>query len=251
MASWPSATRVVLGVPAIEHVDGKIVLTPEIVNVSGVPMRNLQCTDIALGSARRLSPPHGYPVVLGTLNRGSVGQVGARFAAAGLIIGAQYLLTLRGSYVLDGVAQTLALTRYVQIPPPSRRPPAALLRARVASSTSTDFWNYQLLNDESGGSPQHIATFSLSLAAPITVTGIPLGWTVETDSLSYVLWTAAEYAPPYPHQVAPGHALAGFQLMSPRTRSEAAAGMLAAWDHAADTAGLVTGDYALVPYRYA
>lgn len=57
MASWPSATRVVLGVPAIEHVDGKIMLTPEIVNVSGVPMRNLQCTDIALGSARRLSPP--------------------------------------------------------------------------------------------------------------------------------------------------------------------------------------------------
>ncbi|CAN7467130.1 hypothetical protein LJR289_003089 [Pseudoduganella sp. LjRoot289] len=250
MAIWPSATQVVLGLPVIEHVGGKLIVTPEIINAGGSAISHLMCHDITLGCARRLAPPHGYPVVLGEVERSGVARLTAAFAAAGMLPGAQYLLTLRGSYTLDHISFPLGLTRYVQVPPPSpatARPP---LRARVASAVCTDFWNYELVNEEAAGSALHIVRFTLRLAAPITVTGIPMGWTMETDSNSYVLWSALQQDRPAPGQIAPGRSLSGFQLMSPHTRSEAAPSAITAWDHGNGRPGPNVEDYAVVPYRY-
>lgn len=250
MAIWPSAMQVVLGLPVIEHTDGKLIVTPEIINAGGTAISHLMCHDITLGCARRLSPPHGYPVVQGEVGRSGVARLSAIFAATGMLPGAQYLLTLRGSYTVDNISFPLALTRYVQVPPPS--PPAARpqLRARVASAVCTDFWNYELVNDEPAGSALHIVNFALRLAAPITVTGIPMGWTMETDSISYVLWSALQQDRPTAGQIAPGRSLSGFQLMSPHTRSEAMPSVLAAWDHEHGRPGPSVEDYAVVPYRY-
>ena len=250
MAIWPSAMQVVLGLPVIENVGGKLVVTPEIINAGGTAISHLMCHDITLGCARRLSPPHGYPVVLGEIARSGVARLKVGFAATGMLPGAQYLLTLRGSYTVDHISFPLALTRYVQVPLPAPQAPQPLLRARVASAVCTDFWNYELVNDEAADSGLHIVHFALRLAAPITVTGIPMGWSMETDSISYVLWSALQQDRPTPGQVAPGRSLSGFQLMSPHTRSEAVPSVMAAWDHAAGGAGPSVEDYAVVPYRY-
>ncbi|WP_377704013.1 hypothetical protein [Pseudoduganella sp. UC29_71] len=250
MAIWPSAMQVVLGLPVIENVSGKLIVTPEIINAGGAPIRRLMCHDITLGCARRLGPPHGYPVVLGDVERSGVARVTAVFPGIGLLPGAQYLLTVRGSYIVDEISFPLALTRYVQVPAPSSSAEQRLLRARVASAVCTDFWNYELVNEEEAGSGLDIASFTLSLAAPITVTGIPLGWTMETDSVSFVRWSVLPQDQGTSGRIGPGRSLSGFQLMSPHTRSEATLSTLGAWDHVTGRAGPAVQDYAVVPYRY-
>ncbi|WP_157201149.1 hypothetical protein [Massilia sp. Root351] len=253
MAIWPSAMQVVLGLPVIESVSDKLIVTPEIINAGGSAIRHLMCHDITLGCARRLGPPHGYPVVLGDIERSGVARMTAVFSGLGMLPGAQYLLTVRGSYIVDDISFPLALTRYVQVPAPAGastpyQPPQ--LRARVASAVCTDFWNYELINEEVAGSGLDIVGFALSLAAPITVTGIPLGWTMETDAVSFVRWSVLPQEQGLAGRIGPGRSLSGFQLMSPHTRSEATLSTLEAWDHAANRAGPAVLDYAVVPYRY-
>lgn len=253
MAIWPSAMQVVLGLPVIESVSGKLIVTPEIINAGGSAIRRVMCHDITLGCARRLGPPHGYPVVLGDVDRSGVARMTAVFSGTGMLPGAQYLLTLRGSYLVDDISFPLALTRYVQVPAAAvaHQPPRPqLLRARVASAVCTDFWNYELVNEEDAGSGLDIVGFTLSLAAPITVTGIPLGWTMETDSVSFVRWSVLQQDQGVPGRIGPGRSQSGFQLMSPHTRSEATLSTLDAWNHAANRAGPALLDYAVVPYRY-
>ncbi|KQV79674.1 hypothetical protein ASD15_16640 [Massilia sp. Root351] len=245
--------QVVLGLPVIESVSDKLIVTPEIINAGGSAIRHLMCHDITLGCARRLGPPHGYPVVLGDIERSGVARMTAVFSGLGMLPGAQYLLTVRGSYIVDDISFPLALTRYVQVPAPAGastpyQPPQ--LRARVASAVCTDFWNYELINEEVAGSGLDIVGFALSLAAPITVTGIPLGWTMETDAVSFVRWSVLPQEQGLAGRIGPGRSLSGFQLMSPHTRSEATLSTLEAWDHAANRAGPAVLDYAVVPYRY-
>jgi hypothetical protein len=253
MAIWPSAMQVVLGLPVIDSVSGKLIVTPEIINAGGSAIRHVMCHDLTLGCARRLGPPHGYPVVLGDLERSGVARMTAVFSSLGMVAGAQYLLTLRGSYIVDDISFPLALTRYVQVPPAPgasapNQPPQ--LRARVASSVCTDFWNYELINEEEAGSGLDLVGFALSLAAPITVTGIPLGWTMETDAVSFVRWSVLPQEQGALGRIGPGRSLSGFQLMSPHTRSEATLSTLEAWDHVASRTGPAILDYAVVPYRY-
>lgn len=250
MAIWPSAMQVVLGLPLIEDIGGKLIVTPEIINAGGSAIHRLMCHDITLGCARRLGPPHGYPVVLGDVERSGVARLTAAFSGIGMLPGAQYLLTVRGSYLVDGISFPLALTRYVQVPAPSAGAGPRALRARVASAVCTDFWNYELVNEEDAGSGLDIVGFALSLAAPITVTGIPLGWTMETDSVSFVRWSVLAQDPGPSGRIGPGRSQSGFQLMSPHTRSEATLSTLTAWDHVAGRAGPTVLDYAVVPYRY-
>ena len=74
MAIWPSAMQVVLGLPVIDNAGGKLRVTPDIINAGGAAISQLMCHDITLGSARRLGPPHGYPVVLGGVERSGVAR---------------------------------------------------------------------------------------------------------------------------------------------------------------------------------
>ncbi|WP_157201483.1 hypothetical protein [Massilia sp. Root418] len=250
MANWPSAMQVVLGLPAIQNVGGKLIVTPEIINAGGAAIHRLMCHDITLGCARRLGPPHGYPVVLGDVERSGVARVTAVFSGIGMLPEAQYLLTVRGSYIVEDISFPMALTRYVQVPPPSAAAEPRLLHARVASAVCTDFWNYELVNEQETGSGLDIVGFTLSLAAPVTVTGIPLGWTMETDAVSFVRWSLLPQEQGAAGRIGPGRSLSGFQLMSPHTRSEATLSTLAVWDRTAGRAGAAVLDYAVVPYRY-
>ena len=245
----PVAAKVILGVPTVIHTTGAISLNIQVMNVGDGGLAKLLCTNITLGSAQRSSPV-GFPIIADQLAGSGTVRFSARFADAGLVVGTRYLLTMRGSYVVDNVVYGLTLNRYVEIPPVTAAPLAAL-NARVDVSTSSNYWNYRLVNAEAAGSAQHITSFALSVFAPVTVTGTPEGWEVETDNISYVLWTAADYAPPYSHQIAPGASLSGFQLMCPRLTSEATGSSLGAWNQALDDTGLVVSDYTLTPNRFA
>lgn len=174
--------------------------------------------------------------------------VAARFSDQGLADGANLLLTVRGSYTVQGVAYGLTLNRYLRLPPPSARP-AYELRATIHSAMANGLWNYVLTNREPLASTQRIATFALDIRAPVTITGTPSGWAVDTDSLSYVLWYATDLMAPYPNHILPGSALSGFQLTGSGGQSEVAGANVVAWDHATDKAGLVFADHVLIPAR--
>lgn len=122
---------------------------------------------------------------------------------------------------------------------------AALLAHIDGDSSVPGVWSYTVFNDEMPGSPQYIAQFFVLVGAPITVTGTADGWIVTTDYLSYVEWTSADATPPYPHDIAPGSSLGGFQISSPGALSTASIGSAQAWDHALDVAG-ATSDALLV-----
>lgn len=247
MATSVAASRIVIGLPDIRRNGGEIRLTIPILNGGEVALSRLLITSITLGSAGLLSPP-GWPIHLNTLGASNSATVAARFSDQGLVEGANLLLTVRGSYQVGDVSYGLTLTRFLKVPAPGVRPDYELLAA-VQSAMTNGLWSYSIVNREPASSRQHIATFAIDIHAPVTVTGVPPGWAVDTDSLTYVLWYAADLAPPYPSHVAPGATLAGFQLAAAGGRSEVTGSSLVAWDHATDQSGRVFADHVLTPYR--
>ncbi len=245
MATLATSVRVVLGNPAMQHMDGVLTLSIPVLNAGEVALAGFEVTDITFGVTPRTSPPL-FPLHLGTVGpRNTVTALGKFTGAAA---GARLLLTLRGSYHINGVSYGLALNRFITVPP-ATVPLTPTLRARVLASTGNAVWNYTIVNDEPAGSRQHVASFSLQVAAPVTVTATPPGWRAETDNATYVLWVSDDFAPPYATHVAPGQSLAGFQLTCPRPASEAGPFSLVAWDHVADDAGLAMAEYTSTPRR--
>lgn len=249
MATASASVRVVLANPGLENSGGVLTVMLPIINAGEVRLSELACTNVTLGAASRISPP-GFPLVIGSISPGGTASLIAKFSSVDLLPGARRLLTLRASYLIGQTRYGLTLNQYITMPQ-TVTPALRQLRARVEVTVEGTFWNYTVLNDEEVGSEQRLAAFSLKVAAPTTVTGTPAGWRAETDSTSFVLWTAADPLPPYPSHIAAGALLQGFQLMSPRTRSEASPFTLAAWNHTTDDAGFVVGDYILVPNRSA
>lgn len=245
MATLSTSVQVVMGVPLLQHSEGVLSATIPVLNAGDVALKALACTDIALGPTSRRSPP-AFPLHLGTVGPHNTVTALAKFAGA--VPGTRLLLTLRGSYVVQGVTYGLTVSRFVTVPSevPSS---AAVLKARVISAAGNAVWNYSIANEEPAGSPQRVASFSLQVAAPVTVTGTPPGWRAETDNATYVLWVSDDLVPPYPTHVAPGQSLSGFQITCPRPASEAGPYSLVAWNHAIDDAGLAMAEYTLTPRR--
>lgn len=249
MATSVSAPRVILGAADVRRYDGELRLTIPILNGGDVHLPDLLINAVTLASSRLTNPP-GWPLYLGLLGASNSNSVAARFSDQGLVVGANLLLTVRGSYAAPGGRQGLTLNRYIKVPPPGSRP-VSELQAAIHSTNANGLWNYTLENKEPIGSTQRIATFALDLRAPVTVTGVPPGWAVDTDSISYVLWYSADPLPPYPSHVAPGASLAGFQLAAAGGGSEVVAANVVSWDHAGDTSGKVFTAQVLTPRRLA
>ena len=171
-----------------------------------------------------------------------------RFRSAGLVPGQRLLLTVRGTYGTRSVQQGFVVSRYVTVPPVTAYP-VTLLRARIQATVQPAVWNYTLFNDEPAGSPHYLAALSITVAAPVSVTGTPSGWLADTDNMTYVGWFAVDAQLPYPNHVAPGASLGGFQLQSPTALSESTSCVINAWRHDTDAAGLVTTDFVATPGR--
>jgi hypothetical protein len=233
--------------PGVLNTANTVSFSLPILNTGSGPATNVFIRDIRLGSATRLVPAH-FPVFAGTCLVDNLIFANARFSGDGLIVGGTYLMTVAGTYQLQGVTYAFKVDRFVVIPSP-QPPPLNLLQAHIDVAVGSGLWSYTVVNDEPDGSSQFINAVSLDIAASITVTGTPQGWQVDTDSASYVLWSAADKQAPYPNHIAPGASLAGFAIQSASTSSESTSFALTAWNHQTDAADLVTFSAVLSPSR--
>ena len=115
---------------------------------------------------------------------------------------------------------------------------ADTLSAHVSVDTSTaGVWSYTVFNDEPTGSPNYVTAFNLNVDAPVTVTGIPAGWDVDTNNTTFVFWFNTDAVLPYPHDIAPGSSLGGFMISSPGSVSDVITATAVSWDHSLDQPG--------------
>lgn len=233
--------------PGVLNNENELTVSLPILNIGDSAAANVRVTGITLGSATRLSPA-GLPIFIGDLGEYGTDSVAARFDASGLAVGGKYLFTIQGTYESGGATYGFAVNRYIVVPTPSH-PEVVWLRARVEVAVEPGIWTYTIFNDEPPDNPQFITTISLDVVAPVTVTGVPEGWEVETDNATYVLWYATDLQLPYPHHIAPGRFLGGFQIQSQRRESESTAYVVTGWNHQSDEAGLVSPDVVLSPSR--
>ncbi|HEU4452661.1 MAG TPA: hypothetical protein VFR81_06350 [Longimicrobium sp.] len=236
--------------PEVLNSGGRVAVALPVLNSGNATAATLTLTSVMLGAAPRVEP--ALPLVLGDLAPDDSTSVNAVFGAQGLTPGSKLLLTVRGTYRLAGVAYGFTLNRSVAIPAPVT-PPVAFLSARVqaAVDAAAGTWSYTVLNTEPAGSPRWISVVSIDTVGPFTVTGTPAGWQVDTDNLTYVLWFAADTAPPYPNQIAPGDSRGGFQIRPDpgRSTSEARAYTISSWNHQTNQADLVVSGTTLTPAR--
>lgn len=235
--------------PNLINTGTEIFLSMPLSNAGSNPAPSVFITGATLGAAVRISPQL-FPVYIGPLAPGNSGVSHLRFAATGLAPDQRLLLTVRGTYGSGATLQGFVVNRYVTVPTVTTYP-VALLRARIQVSVAPATWNYTLVNEEASGSPQRLAAFSITIAAPVSVTGTPPGWVAETDNMTYVGWFCTDESQPYPRHVAPGASLSGFQIQSPTSRSESTACVINAWRHDTDTAGLIATDLIATPGRAA
>jgi hypothetical protein len=135
----------------------------------------------------------------------------------------------------------ILLCLVVVAPPILRADP--ILAAHIETLVSPPgVWSYTLFNDEPLASSNYIFAFSLTINAPVVVTGVPDGWTVDTDNVSFVFWFNTDLALPYPHDIAPGSSLGGFSISSPGAVPGLSSAAIAGWDHLLDAPGPLSSD---------
>lgn len=247
MAITIDSPKLVSAAPTLINTGTELYVSMPLINAGTKFAPNVFILDFKVASAPRLSPI-AFPVFVGDLAAGNNGATNARFRALDLVPGKKYLLTVRGFYGQDGSQIGFSVNRYVTIPVPSTYP-VNLLRAHVQALLQTSTWNYTIYNDEPESSQQFLAGFSLTIAAPVIVTGTPPGWIEETDNSTFVAWFAADKSLPYPNHVRPGDSLGGFQIQSTTARSESTPYVLTSWRHDTDESGLVVPDVVVTPHR--
>lgn len=231
--------------PSVINTGAKLYISVPIGNTGAAVAPSVWLTAGTLGAAPRLSPAV-FRIFMGDLASGNNANVNMIFSAAGFAVGSRLLLTLRGTY--SGASGTLgfSLNRFVVIPGVSSLP-IVQLNAAASVSVSPDTWSYSISNNEPSGSNLYVASFSLDVSAPVNITGSPPGWVGQTDNATYAAWYADDQAQPYPHQVAPGASLGGFQVESATDLSQSTAYVLTSWDHGLDAAGRLFSDYISAP----
>lgn len=233
--------------PNIINTGSELYISLPLINIGQDIAPNAFISNITLGIVPRLAPKT-FPIFLGNLSSGNIVASNMKFNALNLFPGQKYLLTVRGFYGEKASPIGFAVNRYITIPDQSAYP-VEMLKAHVEVKLDLNTWNYSIFNDEPKDSQQFVSAFSLTIAAPVTVTGIPSGWNVTTDNLTFVGWFSEDKAKPYPSHVGPGGSLGGFQIKSTITESESTAYILTSWRHDSDIAGLVVPDYVATPRR--
>lgn len=247
MVTTNVSPKLVSAEPTLINTGTELYVSMPLMNAGIEYAPNVFIIGFTVATAPRLSP-QAFPVFVGDLAPGNNGATNARFSALGLVPGQKYLLTVRGIYGAEGAPIGFAVNRYVTIPVPAPYP-LNLLKARVQALVQPSIWNYTIYNEEPVSSQQLLAGFSLTIAAPVTVTGTPPGWIVETDNSTYVGWIAADENLPYPNHVRPGGSLGGFQIQSATVRSESTPYVLTSWRQDTDESGLVALDVVVTPRR--
>lgn len=126
--------------------------------------------------------------------------------------------------------------------------PAVAFQFQVNLVQEGGLFSYNIENLETIDSNWFVSSFTILIGAPATVTGIPEGWQVDTDGISYVSWWNTDEELPYPHDIAPGASLSGFEINSAATTAEENIATLTTWDHALDSEGPSGQQPVIVPY---
>lgn len=117
----------------------------------------------------------------------------------------------------------------------------------IVATSGLSTWKYTLINEESENSPFWLTSFYLAIGAPITDVTTVNGWTVETDSSTYVLWLNLEPFP-YPNDVPPTTSLSGFGFSSlPDVKGVSADYLIGSWNHDKDDIGPYAEGSVLAP----
>ncbi len=231
----------------LHNTRNEVSITLLLSNVGQGDASNVFIRNITFGNASRISPK-AFPIFIGNLLSSNRGSLSVRFNDTGLSSNQEYLLTVLGTYEVDATIVEFAIEKYIIIPPVSDYP-IDLLRARVDVQARSLSWNYTIYNDEPRDSQQFVAGFSLTIAAPVTVTGVPKDWFVETDNLTFVAWFSVDKSIPYRSHISPGKSLRGFQLKSSIANSETTPYILSSWRHDTDESGAIVTDYVATPHR--
>jgi len=230
MATSP---QFITSIPAALNLGAQLWVWLPISNVGAAEATDVTVTGITLGSTPLISPT-SFPVVEGGLGAPGSLSVAATFDGSALTVGQKELLSVRGTYLANGVVSGFALNQIVTVPqPPS--PAITLLQADVSVVASGNTWSYTLKNNEPSSSTQYVSCLSMDLSAPASVSATPSGWSVQTDNATYVQWFTTNAA----NQIAPGSSLSGFQLTSTASSSVATKAVINSWNQSSNAAGNV------------
>jgi hypothetical protein len=242
--------------PTIQHVGSELIISMPIVNSGSTAATNLVLNLLKLrtGGRANLMPKNEsaiFPILLDRLEVGGITSVSGRFQdtdpqTGASLTGRSLQLFAGGGYTDSQSQLSFTVSASVTIPDQTSVP-APTLAAQMTVSVASGKWSYTVRNDSPAASQLKISAFALDLAAPISVVGIPAGWSVQTDNRTYVLWSAAPGVST--SQIAPGASLAGFQIQSSSSSSEAMPFSVNAWDFSRNIAGPVRADVILTPAR--
>ncbi len=242
-----ASIKLITAQPNIINTGSILYISLPIINVGHDAAANVFISKISLEIVPLLTP-QVFPIYLGNLSYQNMNSVNVQFSAINIFPNQKYLLNVRGFYGERTSPIGFSVNRYVTIPAQTAYP-VDMLKAHIDVKLDPMTWSYTIFNDEPNDSQQCIFAVSLKLVAPVTVTGIPSGWNVETDNLTYVGWYSEDTSKPYPSHVRPGDSLSGFQLKSTATDSESTGCLLISWKKDTDEVGLGIPVYVATPRR--
>jgi hypothetical protein len=109
--------KLVANEPGLDEEGGTLFIALPIVNEGTTTAANVQVQSIALTSATTITPDI-FPLVLGDIVASQRGVLDASFTSSGLVPDQQYLLTVKGTYVLRGRKFGFIVSRDIVLPPP-------------------------------------------------------------------------------------------------------------------------------------
>lgn len=241
-----SSVEITLGKTAVIYRKTRLSIRIPLLNSGPVPAKNVIVTSVQLNNERQTTL--ALPWAMGDISSITHDHaVLAPFSSEGISEGDSCKVELRGTFEAGSQQRDFALSVSILVPALEVRGPQFLAsHLTVAVDLQKRVWSYTVWNDEPEKNQQHIAAFQLRLATLVKVKKSPPGWTVMTDSRSFVLWHASESVE---SRVAPGHSLGGFEIESESNSSEGAVYSLSAWDQSQDRADLIGVGTVLAPAR--
>jgi hypothetical protein len=113
-----TSVRFVTGPSGLGVIGSTLMIAQPIRNDGTVNAVNVQVTDATLRTAT-LTAPAVFPVTLGTIPPANSAVFEASFNASALVSNTPYLLTVRGTYQVGGIAAGFAVNRFITVPPAS------------------------------------------------------------------------------------------------------------------------------------
>jgi hypothetical protein len=120
-------------------------ITMPVTNNGTVQASSMKVISIQMSTAQLLAPS-SLPISVGNILPNGTLQIDASFNGRGLTVGARYLLTVRGTYVIGNSTSAFSLNRFVTIPSPAQlliginKTDGLLLRVQAASGDSIAYF---------------------------------------------------------------------------------------------------------------